>query len=304
MINLQSCVSSINTSIFSQHPDVKLLKPTPFDGSLKLEKAETVTNQSLNKALALFNSHGLTDLDAANLMDRVDSKFILPLSFLPDLLIQLKHFYSVLEINSNRVSSYHNQYFDTPDMALYHDHHNGKLNRYKIRRRSYVDTNTEFLEVKLKNNKNRTIKSRIKLTGHQNEYKQCAQFIDEHMQTSITSLDVRQQSGYKRIALANESQAERLTLDFDLWYQDRRGSNNVKLPKFFIAELKQNKKSKQSPFYQLMSANNIFPISFSKYCIGCALLYKSSIKSNRFKPILSQLEKLNRTEHISLFKSN
>ena len=124
------------------------------------------------------------------------------------------------------------------------------------------------------------------------------------MQTNIKSLDVRQQGGYKRIALANEAQAERLTLDFDLWYQDRRGCNNVKLPEFFIAELKQNKKSKQSPFYQLMSANNIFPISFSKYCIGCALLYKSSVKSNRFKPILSQLEKLNRTEHISLFKSN
>lgn len=304
MTNLQSCVSSINDSIFSQHPDLTLLKPEHFDKNKKLEKTETVIHQSLDKALALFNSHGLTDLDAANLMNRVDSKFILPLSFLPDLLIQLKHCYSALEINGNRVSSYHNQYFDTPDMALYSDHHNGKLNRYKVRRRRYVDTDTEFLEIKLKNNKKRTIKSRIKLSSESNEYARCAEFINEKMKTdtnnlNLNNLDISQQGGYKRIALANEAEAERLTLDFDLWYQDRRGNNNVKLPNFFIAELKQNKKSKRSPFYQLMSANNIFPTAFSKYCIGCALLYNSSIKSNRFKPILSQIEKLNRIEQTS-----
>lgn len=309
MSNLQSSVSSINNNIFSQHPDVNLLNTVNFDKQIKLEKADIVTNQSLDKALALFNSHGLNDLDAANLMNRVDSKFILPLSFLPDLLIQLKHCYSVLEINGNRVSSYHNQYFDTPDMALYHDHHNGKLNRYKVRRRRYVDTNTEFLEIKLKNNKKRTIKSRIKLSDESNEYARCAEFINEKMQVNVnnlnlSNLDISQQGGYKRIALANELKAERLTLDFDLWYQDRRGNNNVKLPEFFIAELKQNKKSKRSPFYQLMSANNISPTPFSKYCIGCALLYSASIKSNQFKPILSHIEKLNRIEQTPFSKSN
>jgi hypothetical protein len=314
MKSIQPSFNSVNDSIFSQHPDLNLSNTVDFDKKIKLEKAPIVTNQSLEYALSLFHSHGLSDLDAANLMNRVDSKFVLPLSFLPDLLIQLKSNYSVLEINNSRVSSYHNQYFDTPEMALYHAHHNGKLNRYKVRRRRYVDTNTEFLEVKLKNNKKRTIKSRIKLSGQSNEYARCAQFIDEQMQKGVNNLDlntlnlrnldISQQGGYKRIALANEAQAERLTLDFDLWYQDRSGSNKVKLPEFFIAELKQNKKSKQSPFYQLMSANNIFPTAFSKYCIGCALLYKSSIKSNRFKPILSQLEKLNRTEQVSILKSN
>jgi hypothetical protein len=301
--------NNVNNSILSQHNNLNLLRAVGFDKNIKLKKSETVTHQSLNEALALFNSHGLNDLDAANLMNRVDSKFVLPLSFLPDLLLQLKNCYSVLEINENRVSSYHNQYFDTPDMALYHDHHNGKLNRYKVRRRRYVDTDTEFLEIKLKNNKKRTIKSRIKLSGQPNEYARCAQFIDEKMQTNVnrlnlSNLDIIQQGGYKRIALANEAKAERLTLDFDLWYQDRRGNNNVKLPEFFIAELKQNKKSKRSPFYQLMSANNIFPTAFSKYCIGCSLLYSSSIKSNRFKPILSHIEKLNKIDQTSFLKSN
>lgn len=271
------------------------------------------SEQPIEKSLSKFKSHGLDDLNAAKLMDRVDSKFILPIAFLPELLSQLKHHYSVLEINNNRISSYQNKYFDTPDMELYNNHHNGKLNRYKVRQRRYVDTNTEFLEVKLKNNKKRTIKNRIMLSPHTSEEERCSKFIDQQISLSpltpnneslaSENLSISQQSGYKRIALANEAAAERLTLDFGLWYQGINAKNKVKLPGFFIAELKQKKKSKRSPFYQMMSANNIVPSAFSKYCIGCALLYKSSIKSNRFKPILSQIEKLNHLKQISFLKS-
>ncbi|MCI2285819.1 polyphosphate polymerase domain-containing protein [Colwellia sp. MSW7] len=301
MQNIQSSYRDLNANFFSQ--------PTDSECKNKIEIPTDVNCQSINDALRLFTSYGLSDLKNANLMNRVDSKFVLPITFLPDLLLQLKQYYSVLEINNNRISSYHNQYFDTPDMSLYQDHHNGKLNRYKVRRRRYIDTDTEFLEVKLKNNKKRTIKNRMKLTGEETEYARCVNFINEQIQVDIddldlSNLDINQQGGYQRIALANEAQAERLTLDFDLWYENRRGNNKVKLPGFFIAELKQQKISKRSPFYQLMSANNIFPTTFSKYCIGCALLYKSSIKSNRFKPILSRIKHFNRIEHVSFLKSN
>jgi hypothetical protein len=33
---------------------------------------------------------------------------------------------------------------------MYMSHQNGKLNRYKIRHRTYLSTNAEFLEIKLK----------------------------------------------------------------------------------------------------------------------------------------------------------
>lgn len=299
--NQQPSYRDFEQYLFTHHPD--------FDEKPDLEISSNKHCESIKSALLLFNSHGLNDLNNANLMNRVDSKFVLPITFLPEILLQLKNYYSVLEINNNRISHYHNQYFDTPSLDLYHNHHNGRLNRYKVRHRHYVDTDTEFLEVKFKNNKKRTIKSRIKLTGEEAEHTRCATFINEQMQTNtkglnLNTLDVIQQGGYQRIALANEAQAERLTLDFDLWYENRRGNNRIKLPGFFIAELKQQKISKRSPFYQLMSANNIFPTSFSKYCIGCALLYKASIKTNRFKPILSRIEQFNRLEQAPLLKSN
>ncbi|MGJ8679503.1 polyphosphate polymerase domain-containing protein [Paraglaciecola sp.] len=257
-----------------------------------VKRYKLTAEQRLEDALSGFESYRLDELNNANLMDRVDSKFLLPISFLPTLLEQLQGHYKVLNIAGQRCFTYHNQYLDTPDMAMYQAHHNGKLNRFKVRRRHYVDTATEFLEVKFKNNQKRTIKTRIKLSGEEEQQPDIHEFIQDQMGDEQLDLKVVQRSGYKRIALANEEKAERLTLDFSLWYQDEQGQNEVTLPKFFIAELKQQKKSKRSVFYQLMSANNIFTTSFSKYCIGCALLFPTSLKSNRFKSVLMQLDRL------------
>jgi hypothetical protein len=251
-----------------------------------------------------FQSHRLIDLDKANLMDRVDVKFMLPMSFLPALLSQLEAHYSVLEINQNRISRYYNQYFDTNDMDFYQDHHNGKLNRFKVRQRTYLDTDTKFLEVKFKNNRKRTIKSRVNCSDNAKSDESCHDFVSKEMGISFDNLMVSHQSGYQRIALANEASAERVTLDFGLWYQLANAPTKVIPAGFFIAELKQHKRSKLSPFFQLMSKNNIFPASFSKYCIGCALLYKNSLKTNQFKAVLSQIEKFSLSTNNPIQLSN
>lgn len=274
------------------------LKPQAVD----ISEGEQKLPEQISELLTSFDGYKLNDLNNANLMNRVDSKFMLPLSFLPQLLQQLNGHYRVLDINGKRYFSYSNQYLDTPELDLYQAHHNGKLNRYKVRRRRYVDTATEYLEVKLKNNQKRTIKTRIKLTKDNNTNLEgkldSTAFIEQQTKGQFSDLRVTQHSGYQRIALANEVKAERLTLDFNLWYNTPEGGNKVTLPGFFIAELKQNKKSKNSPFYQLMSKHHVFPTSFSKYCIGCALLYSKSVKANQFKPVLSRLTQLNHLDSL------
>lgn len=291
--NFQSTVSVLAESRINQQNSQQ---------SKQQEKQQAL----IHNMLSSFTGHGLDDLNNANLMSRVDTKFILPISFLAELLQQVKEDYTVLDIDQKRIFSYHNQYLDSDDMRFYQDHHNGKLNRFKIRRRNYLDTNTEYLEVKFKNNKKRTIKTRIKLSepvpnkmskqaiAQTTTNDTCSQFISHEISNKfddafISQLSVKQQGGYRRIALANEQKAERLTLDFDLWYKKDEFNKAVQLPGFFIAELKQNKKSKRSPFYQLMTANNIAPVSFSKYCIGCSLLYGKQLKSNKFKSLLSRI---------------
>ena len=122
-------------------------------------------NQSLShtvdNALREFNTHALKDINKLKLMDRVDSKFVVPVQLLPLLLQESQRQYSLLSINGVQRSNYSNVYFDTDGFNYYLMHHNGKLNRVKVRHRHYVDTATAFIELKFKNNKGRTLKTRI-----------------------------------------------------------------------------------------------------------------------------------------------
>ncbi|MFT6984666.1 MAG: hypothetical protein ACJAT7_000463 [Psychromonas sp.] len=246
---------------------------------------------SINKVLSHIEPYGLKDLKNANLMNRVDSKFLLPVSGLANILTQLQHSYRVLEINGQRISNYNNQYYDTLPMKFYHDHHNGKLSRFKVRHRQYVDTQTSFLEVKHKTNQGRTHKTRINIANDLSQSPVADDFIFDSVGIPLKEMQVSQYSGYQRIALANEETAERLTIDFNLWYALDL-NYKIKLPNICIAELKQARKSKDSPFYSLQENTPMSPLSFSKYCIGCALLHQTEIKSNRFKPTLNKLSNM------------
>lgn len=285
---------SSQLTLAAKEGQIEKLKPNLVD----LSEGDGELPEAMSHLLTTFDSYSLNDLNNANLMNRVDSKFILPLSILPELLQQLKGHYRVLDIDGKRYFTYSNQYLDTPELDLYQAHHNGKLNRYKVRRRCYEDTASEYLEVKLKNNQKRTLKTRIKLLGNSDDESGSTAFIKQEMKGKYDNLQVTQLSGYNRIALANEEKAERLTLDFNIWYNTPEATNRMNLSGFFIAELKQNKKSKNSPFYQLMSKHHVFPASFSKYCIGCALLYPNTLKTNRFKSVLSRIKQLHRSDPI------
>jgi hypothetical protein len=261
-----------------------------------------IINHNIEQLLSNFDSHNLDDLHHANLQDRVDSKFILPLAFLPILLKAARNYYSVLEINGKRTSNYFNQYFDTQEMNFYKDHHNGKLNRFKVRKRTYLDTQTQYLEVKFKNNHKRTVKSRIRCSNNVQSDDNNHSFIKQHLGYDFTQLSISQQGGYQRIALANEAIPERITIDFNLWYQSSAGQDRLDLDGFFIVELKQQKHSKNSPFYQLMPHHYFAPTAFSKYCIGCVLLNQHTIKYNRFKPTLMKLSTISQSnQHTALW---
>ena len=97
---------------------------------------------------------------------------------------------------------------------------------------------------------------------------------------------------FKRITLVNKLENERLTLDFNLIFNNELKS--VELTELVIAELKQTKLNRNSVFYQLMKSLHLRPYRLSKYCIGAIeLLGKEQLKSNRFKRKLMYLEKIN-----------
>lgn len=69
-----------------------------------------INNKPLGVLLSQFESHGLDEINNASLMQRVDTKYLLPISDLERVLMLIGPSYTVLEIDSSRLFSYRNTY--------------------------------------------------------------------------------------------------------------------------------------------------------------------------------------------------
>ncbi len=164
-------------------------------------------------SLNQFDPITLEEMDGVKLMDRTDTKFTFNINELPGILEEAKIYYKVLNVEGNRISRYKTLYFDTQDFDLYNEHHSGKLNRYKIRHRTYVESNLGFLEVKFKNNKGRTLKTRIKeVEVPELNTGKAFEFLKKMLPFDPLILLPRIWINYSRITLVNKTSAERLTL--------------------------------------------------------------------------------------------
>ncbi|MBI2279092.1 MAG: polyphosphate polymerase domain-containing protein [Bacteroidetes bacterium] len=245
--------------------------------------------EEIKNILNTFDVITLSEMDAVKLMDRTDTKFVFNRIELSDILNQLQPFYKVLEVNGNKVSKYESLYFDTPKFEMYHKHQSGKLNRHKVRFRKYVESNLKFFEVKFKNNKGRTIKTRVKQDQIDNIIQHQAQelLIKKTTHTS-ENLEPKIWVNYTRITLVNKNSPERVTIDLNLHFVKDHQVKNI--DNLIIAEVKQDKSS-SSPFLKLMKKLHIRQGSVSKYCFG-VITFFDNIKHNNFKPKLISIKKI------------
>lgn len=224
----------------------------------------------------------LAEMDSVALLKRVDTKYLLHVDQLFQALKSLQDHYRVLSVHGHRTSSYHNIYFDTPEFMLYFQHHNERSNRYKVRSRQYVDSDTAYLEVKHKNNRGVTIKRRIKTPDMVHSFsREDKDFLAQSYPYELSQLRPVLTNDFMRITLVSKHNIERLTLDINLqiakkWYQ-------IGMPLLAVAEVKQEHFSLESDFIQQMREMNIMPVRFSKYCLGITQFYPQ-LKQNRFKP--------------------
>ena len=237
-----------------------------------------------------FSSYALHELPSTHLMSRFDTKYLLNIYLLPEILVHLQPHYAILDINHHRIFTYQNVYFDTENFQFYTMHHNGKLNRFKVRHRKYVETQTDFLEVKFKNSRHKTTKTRIKINPDREATDEIIDFLRQQLSGNITHLYPKQWVRYQRISLVHTHLKERVTLDFCLCFQPIDGEFSYTLDGLLIAELKQERKNVTSPFFELMRQHHLRPMSFSKYCVGCCLTHFDQLKINNFKPKLVRLQ--------------
>ncbi len=244
--------------------------------------------EKINSELQAFHTINLDELNELRLMNRVDRKFVFPLNKLPELLGRVSKHYKVLEIKGERCLLYQTEYLDSPELILYHNHQNQRLNRFKVRFRTYTISNNTFFEIKRKTNKGKTIKKRVEIPKEKKPEIDYA-FLDSVVPLDDKNLLPSLSNQFKRITLASFISNERITLDFDLEIKDQNARKT--LPFLAIAELKREKASNNSPFALALKAMNIYPRGFSKYCMGKALL-NPQLKQNTFKPNLLYLKKI------------
>ncbi|WP_068475331.1 polyphosphate polymerase domain-containing protein [Saccharicrinis aurantiacus] len=239
--------------------------------------------------LDLIDTIYLKDIDKVKLMNRVDTKYWFHTNALPKILDWAREFYYVLEINEKKVLSYSTTYYDTALNSMYIAHHNGKLNRFKIRHRTYLESGISFLEIKKKSNKGRTVKSRIPSSADvENFTNEEALFLDENCPFTSDELSPSIQNRFSRITLVSKNLDERCTIDMDLhFYTDKQV---LELDKLAIIEIKTDGLPSSSPLREYLLKMGIKKSGFSKYCIGRAMS-SSNIKNNSFKHTIRKVNK-------------
>ncbi|MFD3165218.1 polyphosphate polymerase domain-containing protein [Herpetosiphon sp. NSE202] len=262
----------------------------PTEPAPACEPAQPAPKPLLDQHLASFEPISLPQMDSVALLNRTDSKYVCSMQQLAAILPDLAADYRVLEIAGRRMHRYHTRYFDSADFALYRRHHAGGRNRYKVRSRTYLDTQQHFLEVKHKINKYRTIKHRMPTpTGLETLNPASKAFVQRHVPFDVSVLQSTLTNDFGRITLVNIAAHERVTLDIGIQFQ--ANLHTVELTGVVIAEVKQAGISRSSPFIQGIRGQHLHTIGMSKYCSGAALLYPE-LPRNSFKPTLRYLHSL------------
>ncbi len=231
----------------------------------------------------------LQEMSGIKLMNRTDTKFVTNKDKLAALLLMAQGHYYAQFNDGTRIASYVTQYWDTPDHIYYLQHHNKRSPRQKVRVRTYVGSDTTFLEVKTKNNHGRTKKKRIEVPSQKDL--QCGDdFLFERANRHLNEIIPTVRNQFHRITLVNKGKTERLTIDFDVEFLNRETGQSTGTGNLVIIELKRDG-NVPSPVLEFLRQLRIKPSGFSKYCIG-SVLTNPSLKRNLFKPRLTRIAHL------------
>lgn len=238
----------------------------------------------------------LDEMSSIKLMNRVDTKYVMSLDACMELLRRSVNDYSVQIIGDVRACRYSTLYYDTEDLEMYVVHHNQKLTRQKVRTRTYVESGVTFIEVKNKTNRGRTKKKRTKIPQENfytvTSHPEANTFLKERANYDVERLSPALTTEFERITLVNHAHTERLTIDLNLRFTNKREADSqpTGIKDLVIVELKQDGLC-YSPMKQIMLDLRVKRFKISKYCLGTALS-NPTVKATRFKRKIRMIEKI------------
>jgi hypothetical protein len=213
-------------------------------------------------------------VERAELLTRVDRKYVIPVPEADALLECLQGSARVLEIAGRREFGYRSTYFDTPERASFLTSGRSRRRRWKVRTRTYLDSGSSWLEVKTRMTRDQTLKRRIEyveaedagsLTDHGTA------FVTEALDAGIaTALEPVLVTGYRRTTLYLPASRSRVTVDVGLGWASLTRPGDLERPSMAILETKTG--STPSEVDRLMWSRGHRPARISKYGVGMAAL--------------------------------
>jgi hypothetical protein len=229
---------------------------------------------------------GLDELLAtAELQTRKDRKYLVGAADVADLLREIDGL-RVLDIDGVQEFRYESQYFDTEDLVSYLGAAHRRPHRFKVRTRSYMDTETALLEVKVRDARGHTIK-------HRHPYdigRRCQLTVDgrsfvssiETAGTVVDELRPTLTTTYRRSTCVLGSGDARATVDTDIVWRAPDGEA-VSLPRVALIETKT--RGPACAIDRSLWRHGVRPTTISKYCTGLAAL-RPELPANKWHRVL------------------
>lgn len=226
-------------------------------------------------ALSRLDATTLGQLGDAALLNRVDTKYVVPVGLVPDLVTSCVGTYAALEVSGRRAFTYSTQYFDTEEFALFREHVSGHLPRRKVRIRTYADDGLHVLELKHKSNSGRTEKVRRQIADA--DPSALSLLDDDEFRRHEVPAPALLRSAivvtYTRATFVHRQGGERVTIDTGLAYQ--RDGRSIAFPAVAVVEVKQLRRTRSTIVDALRTAR-LRPTRLSKYCVGVAAMVASA----------------------------
>ena len=245
-----------------------------------------------------INTITLAELNSeASLLTRMDRKYLVPPVDTQHVINYLAPRAQVLQIDGLRHFRYASTYFDTPSLDAYFLAARKRRRRFKVRTRTYLDSNLCFLEVKTNGSRGATVKDRFKYDpddadritpdGHLFVIERLVESgtcTPDEARTIADALVPVMDSTYSRTTLHLPHDEARATFDtqltWDLFGPDgKRLERGVSVGHLNVVETKNP--STASPTDRLLWNQGHRPTRISKYATGMALLY-ANLPTNRW----------------------
>ena len=234
----------------------------------------------------------LEELDERSaLRRRVDTKYVVPLGRLPEIVRGLSDSYDVLQIDGLRRFRYESVYFDTSGLRCFHDHVEGRRPRFKARSRFYRDTGACFFEVKVRL-EDETIKRQCpyEREAHGALTDAARGFVEETLREVAgerppEDLEPTLSTSYRRVTLGASEGGQRATIDLAVQMMTMDDRTVTLRDGLALVETKSERG--EGPVDDRLRDAECEPISISKYRLGVALLLTDDPEAARNQAVRS-----------------